>query len=230
MYVLPGRWSRMMPAIMKSKLSLSVFVVFIGAITTLPLAAHTIPDCSQASLKTYETSGPCILGGSLGGILEFNSGLTNGNFSFVASGDGSVSNLDSTIQLTPEPAPPFGGFSFGGFSAANVGPGQVATYTIDYAYQFADPAISGADLGGDPPFGAFSITEYICANTTLTHNSDHTPLCQDADGGQTNPQRLSINDSNPEGGSLSAFLELTTPITSFAYVETVINLNGGTTG
>ena len=177
-------------------------------------ASSNFPTCGTATLAAYEAGGPCSLTGS-GGTLEFT------NFEFFSSGSGSVSTLDSDILVTLASVGQLNvGFIFTGFTpAGDVGPGQSATYSLDYTYAILGdpPTAAGSSIGMDPVSGNVTINEAVCPDGAV---------------GAGCPS-LSVNSlNNPtsdcEGFGLSAPCWVDSAaftVTSFANVYTTISLD-----
>jgi hypothetical protein len=176
--------------------------------------------CGVNTLAFYETH-PCTLAGS---DISFR------GFTFGASTTpGSISNLDADIVVTPHTIGLGGGFTFSGFSAASVGTGQTATYTIGYSYTIGGdpPTGSAANIGMDPPFGNVTISESICADSSLSGQYPGI-VCQNGDVTQP-AQSLMVDDTNPPQ-SWQASILLNPVVRRFANIENTIVLGPSTCG
>jgi hypothetical protein len=210
------------------KAFLPVLLVF-AAVSFVPNleASSLLPACVSGSLLSYQQSAGCVLGKDSGGVLIFS------GFTFSVSNPDNADVLNpSQILVTPDPEGLGGGFTLSGFQNAPVLPGQNVTYGIDYFFLIdPGPFVGAADMGVDPPFGDFSITQAICADSFFVPGSDGEACVSNSPSGpiRTSPQTLSVNDSNPPA-SFTDHLDLNPVVLNFANVENTFTLNGGTTG
>lgn len=114
------------------------------------------------------------------------------------------SYTNDQIEVTPVPQGLGGGFSFSLVSGLPflAAAGQQIEFGINYAWVFpVDPWADAAQLGGDPPFGDFVITESLCVDPfTIPGNVD---VGQGCAGGRPT---LSIDDTNPPASWTDAII------------------------
>lgn len=191
---------------------------------TVARASNLDPVCLPGTLQAYENMSDTDPGGCSIGILNFS------NFTFTASEGASYNASD--IELTPA----IGGFTFSlvttlGFPTCEDGvvcfqapPGQNAIYDAGYTFYIdPGPMVGNASLGMDPPFGNVMINQYYCADTGLQQFSvGQMPTCTNGD----NPTVLSVNDNNPPASWTTGLVPLSPPVTTYANVLTMINLDG----